>query len=126
MAILEPLKYDDGSNSLTIFLEELMEKHKNQESTYITPLIKVLKDFEEYGSKINLHASKSFPPFKTIKGTDYAELRTKKCRYFIYHSGNDVWIGLHGYEKQGNDTPEKEKNKAKKEIQLWKRTNVKK
>ncbi len=126
MAVLTPLEYEDGTNSLTVFLQELMDKHKNEQTKYIAPLVKVLTDFQEYGSRINLHASKKFPPYKTIKGTEFAELRTKECRYFIYHIGNDVWIGLHGYEKQGNETPRNQISKAKKEIQLWKKTQPKK
>lgn len=122
MAVLTPLQYEDGTNSLTVFMQELMQKHKNENTKYIAPLVKVLKDFEEYGSRINLHVSPKFPPYKPVKGTEFAELRTKECRYFIYHIGNDVWIGLHGYEKQSNDTPRKEIKKAKKEIQLWKET----
>ena len=125
MAILRPLEYGDNRDSLSDFIQQLMDKHKNEESTYIYPLVSVVEDFEEYGSRINLHASKNFPPFKTIKGTKIAELRTKHCRYFIYHAGNDVWIGLHGYEKQSNETPKKELNKAKRELQLWKRTQKK-
>lgn len=119
MAILKPLENDDGTDSLSDFLEDLMEKHKKQESKYIAPLISVIENFQKYGSKINLQSSKNFPPFKTLKGEDFAELRTKLCRYFIYHTGNDIWIGLHGYEKHGNDTPRNEINKAKREIQLW-------
>ena len=126
MATLIPLEYGDDRDSLSDFMQELMDKHKNEESKYIDPLVSLIEDFEEYGSRINLHASKKFPPFKTFKGEDFAELRTKECRYFVYHTGNDVWIGLHGYEKQGNDTPRKEKNKAKKKIQLWKRTQKEK
>ena len=126
MAILQPLEYEDGTNSLTAFLQELMDKHKNEEITYIAPLIKVLEDFKKYGSRINLYSSKSFPPYKVVKGTDFAELRTKKCRYFIYHCGNDVWIGLHGFEKKCNDTPKKEINKGKKEIQIWQKAQIKK
>ena len=64
MAKLKPLEFEDGSNSLTNFLQELMDKHKNENTKYIAPLTKVLLDFEEHGSKINLHASKKFPPFK--------------------------------------------------------------
>ena len=30
MAIISPLKYADGSDSLSIFLEELKSKHKNE------------------------------------------------------------------------------------------------
>ena len=126
MAVLTPLEFEDGSNSLTVFMQELMDKHKNEDTKYIAPLTKVLVHFKKYGSRINLHASPKFPPYKPVKGTDFAELRTKECRYFIYHIGNDVWIGLHGYEKQGNKTPPKEISKAKKEIQLWKTRQTKK
>ena len=126
MAVLKPLMYEDGTDSLSTFLQELTNKHKKENTKYIAPLIKVITDFQEYGSRINLHSSRNFPPYKTIKGREFAELRTKECRYFIYHTGNDEWIGLHGYEKQGNKTPLKEINKAEKEIKLWKRTQPKK
>lgn len=121
MAILKPLEDGDGSNSLFNFIKYLMEKHKNEGTKYIMPLTRVIDCFTEFGTRINQNASKNFPPFKTIKGTELAELRTYKLRYFIYHAGNDVWIGLHGYEKQGNETPKKELDKAKKELSLWKR-----
>lgn len=126
MAILIPLVYEDGTTSLFTFLQELMDRHKNEGTKYIAPLRKVLKDFEKYGSWINKYSSKKFPPYKTFKGMDFAELRTKECRYFIHHTGNDVWIGLHGYEKQGNETPKKEINRAKKEVEEWKRTQKRK
>lgn len=126
MAVFKPLMFENGSNSLSDFLQELMDKHKNEETKYIAPLINVICDFEKYGSRINLHSSRTFPPYKTIKGTNFAELRTKECRYFIYHTGNDIWLGLHGYEKQGNETPRKEIKRAKKEIQTWKEVQIKK
>ena len=122
MAILIPLESGDNEDSLSSFMRELMEKHKNEETKYIFPLVSVIEDFEQYGTRMNLHASKSFPPFKIVKGTDFAELRTKRCRYFIYHAGNDIWIGLHGYEKHGKEAPKKELNRAKEELQKWKKT----
>ena len=65
--------------------------------------------------------SKSFPPFKKLDSLykNLGELRTKKCRYFIYKCDKFEWIGLHGYEKQSQDTPNNEIIKAKGEIRLW-------
>ena len=121
MAVISPLKYSDGSDSLSSFLEELQSKHKNEEDKYIVPLIKVINDFQLYGPQINLHYSKKFPPYKKLDDIykNLGELRTHKCRYFIYKCDKFEWIGLHGYEKQSQDTPKNEIVKAKGEIKQW-------
>lgn len=126
MPIIKPLLYSDGSNSFSDFLNELKEKHKNERELYIKQLIDIKDNFEIYGPQINQFGSKNSPPYKNLN-TIYkglGELRTKKCRYFIYNTGkNGVWIGLHGYEKQSNDIPKKEIKRAKEEIKLWKNLN---
>lgn len=128
MAKLTPVQYDDGTNSLTRFLTELSEKHRGQEELYLAPLIKILKDFEEYGPLINLYHSKKFPPYKELNDIvkDLAELRTYKCRYFIYKIGKFEWIGLHGYEKQSDQMPKNQKAKVKGEIKKWQEQRRKK
>lgn len=123
MAKLDFLKYADGSDSYSDFKQELAEKHHNEEERYIVPLDKVVTDFQKRGPLINKDYSKKFPPYKKLSEIDpnLAELRTKECRFFIYKYDIQSWIGLHGYEKQGQDMPKKEKTKVKGEIKLWKK-----
>lgn len=128
MVELNPIVYDDGTDSLTNFLEELMDKHHNEEEKYITPLLKVIEDFRKKGPLINLDYSKKFPPFKKMSDIhkDLAELRTYECRYFIYKTGVNEWLGLHGYEKKSQDTPKNQIKKVKGEIKQWEQRRKKK
>ena len=122
MAIFTPIEYEDGSNSFTEFLKELIEKHKGEEEIYIAPLLKVVENFRRYGPEMNKYSSKKFPPYKKLDDIlkDLAELRTYQCRFFIYKVDKFEWIGLHGYEKQSDDMPKSEKNRAKREATLCK------
>lgn len=125
MAEITYLSYvdDDGneSNSLTDFLKELSEKHKNEEEKYIVPLVRLIKNFEDKGPGINKEASKNFPPYRKLEEIhkNLSELRTKECRFFLYKIGNGLWLGLHGYEKQSTDMPRHEKARALGEIKTW-------
>lgn len=117
-----------GENSLIKFLKELYDKHPGEDRLYVKPLVDIIKEFEEKGPQINkIH--KNFIPFKKLEGNKYKdiyELRTKKCRYFIYKDEPNIYVGLHGFEKKSDDTPQNELTKARKEVELWKRTKNKK
>lgn len=126
--IISPIKYDDGTDSFTNFVNELKEKHKGEEEKYIAPLIKLVKDFQKYGPLINLCYSKSFPPYKNLDDIqkDLSEIRTYQCRYFMYKIDKFEWIGLCGYEKKGDKMPDNQKIRAKGEIKRWKEKNKRK
>ena len=120
-----PLKLNENkNNSLDEFVSELIKKHKGQEKMYVEPLIKVLVEFQEYGCLINkLH--KNFIPFKKFKGNNLVglcELRTKKCRYVMYEDDSNTYIGLHGFEKKSDKTPNNELEKARNEVAAWVKT----
>lgn len=121
MPKIMPLSFN-GKNSLAEFYKELADKHPGQETTYIKPLQDVIKEFEEKGPIINKD-HKNFIVYKKIEGNPYkgiGELRTKKCRYFIYKDEPNIYIGLHGFEKKQNETPKSELERARKETLAWK------
>ena len=123
MPKIVPIQTRGGSDSLFDFIIDLEISHHGQEKQYIHPLKDVIAKFNEYGPQINLMMSRNFPPYRNLNSIypGLAELRTKKCRYFIYDTGeNGVWIGLHGYEKKSQDIPQNEILKAKGEIIKWK------
>ena len=127
MPTIEALETKGGSNSLTDFINELAVKHRGQEHRYVQELKMVVRQFTEFGPRMNMMMSRKFPPFKSLHSIypGLAELRTKKCRYFIYDTGlNGLWIGLHGYEKKSQDIPRNEIAKAKGEIQQWIKNNI--
>ena len=114
----------NGQDSITEFLAELIDKHPGQESQYGRKLMKILEEFESKGPLINKD-HKNFIPFKKIKGERYDgiyEIRTKKCRFFIYKDDQNTFIGLHGFEKKSDKTPRNELEKARNEVLLWIKT----
>lgn len=119
----------NGVSSFSEFIKDLVDTHKGQDYKYSIPMITIMKDFQEKGPRINLDHSKKFPPFRRIEGDRYKdiyELRTKECRFFLYKHNPDHYIGLHGYEKQGNITPKPELEKARKEKLSWQEEQKKK
>ena len=116
--------YLNGENLLKKFIKDLIKKHPGQQQTYVEPLRQVLREFELKGPFINKY-HKNFIPFKKIEGKKYDdiyEIRTKKCRYFLYKDDPNTYIGLHGFEKKSNETPKHELEKARNEVSLWKKT----
>ena len=112
----------NGVNSLISFLKELVDNHPGQDRLYLKPMIDVISEFEKKGPLINKE-HKNFVPFKKIEGKKYKdiyELRTKKCRYLMYKIDNEHYVGLHGFEKKSNETPTRELDRAKGEIEIWK------
>lgn len=125
MPIIEHLTKNgnDSENSLITFLKELVDKHPGQDRIYVKPLIDVITEFEKKGPLINKE-HKNFIPFKKLEGKKYKglyELRTKKCRYLLYKIDNEHYIGLHGFEKKSDDTPKNELERAKGEVEKWRR-----
>ena len=117
-----PLQLNENrQDSFMEFVDSLSKKHKGQQTIYVKPLVKILEEFQKKGPSINKD-HKNFIPFKKFKGNKYdgiCELRTKKCRYILYEDDSDTYIGLHGFEKKSDDTPDHELERARKEVAAW-------
>lgn len=112
----------NGKDSLSQFYKDLADKHPGQETDYIKPMKDAITEFEIKGPLINKD-HKNFIVYKKLEGNPYkdiAELRTKKCRYFIYKDEPNIYIGLHGFEKKSDKTPKSELERARKETLAWK------
>ena len=114
MAEIYPLPLSGGSNADFEFRQELKKKHKMQEFVSYDLALNKLK---EYGTDINQKWKKD-----SIKKLDKElyELRSKNVRTLLYFDGNDFFIILHSFLKTTQKTPNKEIDKALKEIKRWK------
>ena len=123
LATLIPIQYPKGDNSLSRFVNWLKKEYGPGESiVHLTLMIKVIKQFEQYGTEINTYIGGT--PFKKLHGEDkLCELRTKYDRLFIYRLEQSNYLLLHGYKKQSNKTPNNEIKKAKGEYKLWENNN---
>ena len=104
-------KDKNGKSEIIDFLDELQEKAKTDKNARINreKILSYMAALAEYGTRIGK------PVVKHIDGNLW-ELRPLKNRIFFFYWKDDIFILVHHYIKKSQKAPQKELDKARKNM----------